>query len=373
MNIVELILKQLGGDTLAQLASVLGESPDGVQKALAAIVPTLLSGIGGAASKPNGAEKLWNSLRSVDDSLSDNFGSVIAKGGADELAKKGTSILGDLLGTGGLTSLIGPIAKFLAGNTALVTKLLPMIAPFALSMLSQQVKSGGLDAAGLLKMLLSQKSNIARAIPGDLAKGLAGVQGLSDLTNFASDTASNVGHTASKVGHAGAHAAKESTNWLLPVLALAALLGGLLWFLNQPEPPVKDSMPARTDEAMKSAVAAKNMAHSMAETIDPVKVTDDFTGYFKSIDGALDGITDADTAKAALPNLEKLAGRFDELTNVFKKLPAAGRTGMMGALEASQKSLQEKSEKVFGLPGVADLIKPWIDGILEKLAALIKG
>ena len=107
MNIVELILKLLGGDTLKQLSAFTGESPDLVQKALGAIVPTLLSGIGGAAAKPNGAEKLFNSLRSIDDSLSDNLGSVIAKGGADELAKKGTNILGDLLGSGGLTALIG--------------------------------------------------------------------------------------------------------------------------------------------------------------------------------------------------------------------------------------------------------------------------
>ena len=376
MNIVEMILKLLGGDTLKQLSAFTGESPDLVQKALGAIVPTLLSGIGGAAAKPNGAEKLWNSLRSVDDSLSDNLGSVIAKGGADELTKKGTSILGDLLGTGGLTALIGPLAKFLAGNTALVSKLLPMIAPFALSVLSKQVKSGGLDAAGLLKMLLSQKSNIARAIPGDLAKGLAGVQGLSDLANFASDTAANVGHTAanvghtaSKVGHAGAEAAKESTNWLLPILGLAALLGGLLWFLSQGKPAAKV-----VPDVSHSAPPMPHAAHAIPAVVDPVKaLTEDFTGYFKSIDGALDGITDVDTAQAAVPGLEKLVGQFDGLSALFGKLPAAGRGGVLSLLEGGEKTLQEKAEKVIGIPGVGELIKPLLDGLLEKLSVLIKG
>ena len=375
MNIVELILKLLGGDTLKQLSAFTGESPDLVQKALGAIVPTLLSGIGGAAAKPNGAEKLFNSLRSIDDSLSDNLGSVIAKGGADELAKKGTNILGDLLGSGGLTALIGPLAKFLAGTTALVSKLLPMIAPFALSVLSKQVKSGGLDAAGLLKMLLSQKSNIARAIPGDLAKGLAGVQGLSDLANFASDTAATVGHAAS----IGSEAVKESTNWLLPILALAALLGGLLWFLSQAKPVVKEVAHEATgkvmEEAGESAAMAIEKAKRAAEAVaDPVKaLTEDFTGYFKSIDGALDGITDVDTAKAAVPNLEKLVGQFEGLSGLFNKLPAAGRGGVLSLLEGGQKTLQEKAEKAVGIPGVGDLIKPLLDGLLEKLAALIKG
>ena len=374
MNIVELILKLLGGDTLKQLSAFTGESPDLVQKALGAIVPTLLSGIGGAAAKPNGAEKLFNSLRSIDDSLSDNLGSVIAKGGADELAKKGTNILGDLLGGGALTALIGPLAKFLAGNTALVSKLLPMIAPFALSVLSKQVKSGGLDAAGLLKMLLSQKSNIARAIPGDLAKGLAGVQGLSDLANFASDTAATVGHTASKVGQAGKEVAKESTNWFLPLLALAALIGGLLWWLSNSKPAVV------VDKANAPAMPAPSATRDAVEhapavgTLDPVKaLTEDFTGYFKSIDGALDGITDVDTAKAAVPNLEKLVGQFDGLSALFSKLPAAGRGGVLSLLEGGEKTLQEKAEKAIGIPGVGELIKPLLDGLLEKLSVLIKG
>lgn len=371
MNIVEMILKLLGGDTLKQLSSVLGESPEGVQKALAAIVPTLLSGVGGLASKPQGAEKLWNSLRSVDDTLSDNLGSVIAKGGADELAKKGTNILEDLMGKQSLLALIGPLAKFLAGNTALVSKLLPMVAPLILSVISKQVKSGGLDMGGLLKMLLSQQGNISRAIPADLAKGLAGIQGLGDLTSFASGA-------AGAVSNAGSQAAQESTNWLLPLLALAALIGGLLWWLSQAKPVVKeagDAGAAAMQKATKDmAAATKDMAAKTTVVADPVKaLTEDFTGYFKNIDGALDGITDVDTAKAAVPNLEKLAGQFDDLTGLFNKLPEAGRTGLLGLLEGGQKTLTEKTDKVLGIPGVGELLKPLLEGLLEKVAALIKG
>ena len=116
------------------------------------------------------------------------------------------------------------------------------------------------------------------------------------------------------------------------------------------------------------------MAEATAAAADPVKaLTENFTGYFKSIDGALDGITDVDTAKAAVPGLEKLTGQFDDMTGLFKKLPEAGRTGMLSLLEGGQKTLQEKAEKVVGIPGVGELIKPLLDGLLEKLAALIKG
>ena len=369
MNIVELILKLLGGDTLKQLSSVLGESPEAVQKALAAIVPTLLSGVGGLASKPQGAEKLWNSLRTVDDSLSDNLGSVIAKGGAaDELTKKGTNILEDLMGKQSLLALIGPLAKFLAGNTALVSKLLPMVAPIILSVIGKQVKSGGLDLAGLMKLLLSQQGNIAKAIPADLAKGLAGVQGLGDLTSFASGA-------AAAVGNAGNEAAK-GVNWLLPLLALAALVGGYLYWQNFVQKPTKVAEPVvpdvgkmpSTDKLLQDKVGA------VIDTLDPAKaLTENLTGYFKSIDGELDGITDEATAKAAVPKLEKLVGQFDDLSGLFKKLPEAGRSGLLSLLEGGEKTLQEKAEKVVGIPGVGELLKPLLDGLLEKLAALIKG
>ena len=386
MNIVELILKALSGDTLKQLSSLVGESPEVVQKALAAIVPTLLSGVGGLASKPQGAEKLWSALKSVDPEISDNLGSVLAGAGAEELKKKGTSILEDLMGKNSLASLIGPLAAFLAGNTGLVTKLLPLVAPFLLSFLGKQVKSGGLDLAGLTKLLLSQKGNIASALPAGLAKGLAGVQGLGDLTSFASEA-------TKAVSNAGSKAASESTNWLAPALIAGALLLGGLWWFNQtkPSPKIDAEQMARNMgqsisnemaklknatttgvEQMKEA-AEEGVEHAK-ELLDPVNaLTKNFGGYFDSINGALDGITDADTAKAAMPNLEKLSGQFDDLTGLFKKLPEAARGGFTTLLEAGQKTLAEKSEKVLGIPGVSDLLKPLLDGLLAKIAELLKG
>ena len=363
MNIVELILKALSGDTLKQLSSLVGESPDGVQKALAAIVPTLLSGIGAAAAKPQGAEKLFNTLKHVN---ADDLGGILA-GGAEEVQKKGTNILEDLLGKQSLAALIVPLAKFLAGNTALVTKLLPMVAPFVLSILSKQMKSGGLDAAGLLKMLLSQKGNIGAALPKGLAEGLAGVQGLGDLTSFATGA-------TQAVKSAGTEA--PSTNWLLPILAIAALLAAGWWFLNQKPPKAvlnTDQMKADAEKSMKKASESmQSMAESAAE--DPVKaLTKNFGGYFESVGGALDAITDEETAKAAVPKLEKMTGEFDAMSALFKKLPDAARGGFSTLLEGGQKTLTEKAEKVLGIAGVSDLLKPLLDGLLEKLAALLKG
>ena len=61
MNLIEIILKQLlSGDILGSLAGALGTSQDDAKKAISASVPAMLSGIGSMASKPEGADKLWN-------------------------------------------------------------------------------------------------------------------------------------------------------------------------------------------------------------------------------------------------------------------------------------------------------------------------
>jgi hypothetical protein len=35
--------------------------------------------------------------------------------------------------------------------------------------------------------------------------------------------------------------------------------------------------------------------------------------------------------------------------------------------------LTEKSEKVLGIPGVSELLKPILDGLLAKVVAMLKG
>lgn len=55
INLVEAITEYLKGPLINQLAGVIGESPEKTRTATAGIVPALLSGLAGTASKPEGA------------------------------------------------------------------------------------------------------------------------------------------------------------------------------------------------------------------------------------------------------------------------------------------------------------------------------
>jgi len=373
MNLVELILKQLlSGDVLGNLAGALGASTEDTKKAVSASIPAMLGGIGSLASKPEGANKLWNSLKQVDENIGTDWGGMLTGEKGNELAKSGTSMLESVFGKGLLSALINGLGGFLGGKSALITKLLPMLAPMLMGTIARQVKSGGLDLAGLTKMLTGQKGNIAAAMPQGLLNSLSGVQGLGDLAGFAKGAAATAG-SASRAAASAATEAVSPLKWLLPLLALAAIAFAGYWFFIRPKPVAPKSprpetvAPSATDQATSGIGAAADLAEGATE------LASEFTSLFDKFSKTLAGITDTATAQAAVPELQKMNDQIDLLKESLEKLPAAARPAVNKAIETSTKVFQEQSEKVLALPGVGDVLKSVIEGIVKKLVALVTG
>ena len=397
MNIVELILKALSGETLKQLSGAFGESSETVQKALAAIVPTLLSGIGQLATQPQGADKLWSTLRSVDDQAADDFGKVLGEKGVDDVTQKGSIILDELLGKVNVVAILKALGTFLASNPEFLKKLVPLVAPLILSIINKQVKSGGLDLAGLLKLLLAQKGNIAKAMPAGLTQSLAGVQGLGDIASFAS---SNTALPAETIG-------KPATSWSTWLVAAVASIGLVAATWHQLYQGV-DAEKARTlasmreaDEQLKNGTyafppkfrpaptssnppgeaighgdvkeAVSDAASEGTTVVDPVKdFSNEFAGFFELLSQTLEGISDVDTANQSLPKLEKLNEQLDGIVNQFGKVPDAARSSLLEVVETGHKSISDKVNKLIEIPGVVDVIQSLLKLIQSKFDLLLK-
>ena len=86
----------------------------------------------------------------------------------------------------------------------------------------------------------------------------------------------------------------------------------------------------------------------------------------------LQGVTDATSAKAALPQLEKRGAEFDKLRDLAGKLPVDGKTAFAALVAQLRPSIEELFNKVLAIPGVSDIAKPVIDGLRAKLNALSK-
>jgi uncharacterized protein YjeT (DUF2065 family) len=411
MNLLETLMKNFGGDTVGQLAKVVGGDSADVGNLVKGLLPTILAGLSTTASAPGGADKIAAALKGSSEGKEFDLDSILNGGPAkvEEATKKGTSILEGLFGKGMLLALLPVLGKVL-GNSGLITKLLPLLAPMALKMIVGQMggKSsgggGGFDIGSLTKLLVGQKSSFLGALPSGLGDALKGVQGFADLggdvARTAGAAAQSVGkavdsaaHSASRAAGQAADAGSDFMSKLLPLaLGALALLAGLYFFTR----PAADKVDAAKDAAGKAANQAAQMTTQIAGEAKKAaanagkavegavegatdalgEVGDAFLGnakgMFKDLTGLLDGIKDADTATAAAPKLEEQYSILEKMIAGTKDLPEAAQGAVGAVVKEATGALNSKITEILGLPGVADILKPILDKITAGLVGWFK-
>ena len=358
MNLMDMVKDQVAGSLGSQAAKFLGESEDGVGKALEGIFPTLLTKMADTADDSNGLTKLFDMAKGNDDSILDDIGGLFG-GGAGNVAKlmnNGSGALNLLLGnsTGGL---IDKIAGFSGLKGSAASSLIKMAAPFLMSMVGRHIKNKALDAVGLGKFLGTQRGYAKSAMPGGLlsalgagflGKGASAVSGLAGdgmdagkkivggVGNAAGKVVGGVGDAAGKVvggagdaagkvvggagkmvgnaanmaGDVGGAAVKTGGSifkWLLPLLLLIGVGG---WFGIGPGCGGAADMAKGAVE--KTAAVAGDAAGSVAGAAgDAVKgaadMAGDAAGAVAGAAGAVFGKID-EAAKKALDGIKFTAG-----------------------------------------------------------------
>ena len=268
MDLVRLIMEQLSPQLIGRIASALGLDPASAQKAVAAGVPALLSGLVSLVSKPEGASRLVTILQQQEPSQVDRTASMIGSGNQQALVDQGTNTLSSLFGNSTLNSLSGALGRFAGTGEGQAKSLLAMVAPIAMGVLGGQQKSQGLDAKGLTNLLTSQKDPIASAMPAGFAKLLGStglLEGVSDrisdagagATRAAQATATQMQSTARATTAAATRQATAtrglSSRWLWIIAALVVLaLLAYYWYgirgveqVAEPETPPATRPPPR--------------------------------------------------------------------------------------------------------------------------------
>jgi hypothetical protein len=280
-------------------------------------------------------------------------------------AAKGSGLLGSLLGGNTLSGIVSLLSKFLGFGGEPTSKLLGYLAPMVLGGVMNSFKGKTPDAAGLLSLFADNKSAIASAIPSGLS--LANIPGLGNATEAVRSTAATAGRTVGRAADTATEAASP-LKYLLPLLGLAAALGGLWWMFNQ--------KPAVAPPAAKPPVVATPKAPEVTVPTIPaipaeaVKLGSDLSGWFTSLTGSLGGITDVATAEAALPKLKDAVSQLDSAKSVFDKLPTAGKSSIISIITSNLGGIKDLIAKVASIPGVGDLVKPFTDPILNTLTAM---
>jgi Bacterial protein of unknown function (DUF937) len=357
-NLVSQIMDYLTPDIISKIAGYFGLERSSAQKVISASVPALLAGLVGLSSKPEGARQLSSVLSQQPSGMLDNLRSLSGGSQQRTLAENGASLLSSLFGGGGFNSLAGVIGKFAGIGEGTSKSMLGLLGPLVLGGVAQQQRQSGLDAEGLSGFLASQKENIASAMPSGLSSALSGT-GLLDTAGDTWRTGTAAVSEAARRGTTAASAA--SSNWLPWALGLLALVG-LAWWLSSQTGNRVAQQPSTTitDTGQSFVVGGVNVAGQVTAAINAMRL-------------ALQGVSDTNSAQAAVPRLRQAAANLDNASGLANQLPASGRNALASRVAAEIPALDRDFTTVMARPEVANVLRPEIDSLRTKLNALSRG
>ena len=378
MNITDLITSQLmSPDVLGKLSGLIGANESQTKTATSAAVPALLNVFGKMASTNSGADQLAKAMGGLDLGMLGNLAGALGGSQASGLGSMGGSLLTSLLGGGNnLSSLVGTIASFAGMQPGIMKTLLTYLAPMVLGMVAKQF-TGKPDASSVSRLFSEQSNNIRGALPKGLSLG---------------DFGSASGRPSEPARHGGHSPEPQSAGlpgWLLPLLALGALgLGWYIWNQNKAANEVRPVAVAETEEQIGPvtvketeivATKGKEIIDTVVDqiSIDPkfleaIRVGKNATDLFGGLTSVLKGVTNEETARLAVPELEKLAPMLTSLEEEAGRLPVEEKPAFTDFIGKNLGLLSTMIDKVMLLPGVKDLLGPVVGPMVETLTKMSK-
>src|SRR5262249_15531136 len=327
-NLIALVTQFLTPDLIARIASALGLDRTLAQKAISAALPSLSSGLAGTASSPDGARQLSNVLAQQPPDPLDSLKNAIGGTAQRALVDSGSNLWSTLLGGGTMNALSSAIGKFAGIGDGASKSLLGLLAPAVMGALGQQQRSAGLDAGGLATLLASQKDQFAAAIPSALADRLSGAGLLDTVEEGVRSSAAAAASAANRFGDASertvarasqaASAARSNAMSQLPLWLIAlAVLAGVTWYFlgshgggdvaeqTRPTTTQQVDQPRNVATERGELPRATTGAATQNLSVGGVDLAKQVGASVGSVKAALAGITDVNSAQAALPKIQE--------------------------------------------------------------------
>jgi hypothetical protein len=414
-NLVSYVMQFLTPDMVGRIASAMGLNRSDAQSGVTAAVPALLAALSGLADKPGGAQSLVNTIKQQS-GVVDNFASMIGGSNQASFIERGSSLLTSLLGSPDSASLASAVGRYAGLGQTRATSLLGMMAPLVMGLIGKQIGTRGIDVGSLTSLLASQKDQIAQTLPAGMGQMLesAGLGGgfdqmRSSTTGSASPSQSSRGSDYGRGSSSDQYRSSSNDQyrqyptsrpvtterstraepgvpnwvyWLLPLL----VLGGLLWYLlgrpheerqarQETPPPVttqqeRQSYPQTTGQAPGQSQQSQTTTGGQNVVVGGVDVKNALGDSLSDMRTSLQGITDASSAQAALPKLEAAKNQIDRVTSLVGQLSTDQKKALAGVVGTALPMISQLTDRVMGIPGVGDILKPTIDPLKNKLAEL---
>jgi hypothetical protein len=162
--------------------------------------------------------------------------------------------------------------------------------------------------------------------------------------------------------------------WVIPAL----VVGGLLFYLfgrgteqvaqqTTPLPPTKqvtDGTAPRDQVTPRMAPAAQSVV------VGGVDIGKQLGDNLSNLRTSLAGITDVESARAALPKLQEATAAIEKVGGMVPQLSADQRLSVSGLVAPAMAAINQLFERALAIPGVGDVLKPTVDNLKIKLADL---
>lgn len=244
---------QLSGDVVSHVSSLLGEPPAQTGTAASAGLQALLGAMAQKATMPQGAGDLVALIDRVPTTVPGGITGMLAGGSTiREVLEYGAPLATALLGTQqtGVTSWLASTAAI--GKDS-ASSLLGLLTPLLLNGLGMYLASNGssVTASAIGSLFANQASSLFGSAPAGLASAL-GASSLADLTRGLRPPPHAVDHpTDGGLGF---------LKWLLPLLAIAALIAYML----SRSPTAEDTAKVVADNAATAANSAATATSNAA-------------------------------------------------------------------------------------------------------------
>jgi hypothetical protein len=333
----------------AKVAGALGLPEGVVRKAMAVGVPVILASLLKRGSTAGGTEAIAATLGGLGKNPLDGMSGAV--GDASQVAaaaQSGSDMLASLMGTGTCTSLAKTLAEYAGIDEKAAGPMLGLAGSAALGGLKTTAGEQGLDAAGVMRLLGSQKDQINAAIPSDLGRMLS-VAGILPQ-------AADVKNTVRAATPAAPAPSGGKLKWVIGLVALAAVG----WLGSQ----FLGGKPSPVTTATTEAPAAANPL-----VVDGVNIGESVQSVFTTLTSTLGSVTDVATADAAVKSLTDADATLGGLEAAIGGLSGEGKTALSTLIGGALPAIKTTVDGLLGDSAIAPILKPVLDSIMSRLTS----
>jgi OOP family OmpA-OmpF porin len=242
-GILDSLMGMLGPQVVGPVASKLGESPETVQRGLQMGSAAMLAGLASKAGQPGFMSQIFGLVTNPANTsgalsgITSSLGSLASGATSSPLGSLGGQFLSSIFGSN-LSSVTDSLGRSTGLASGKMGSVLSMAAPLVLGVIGQHVRQNGLSASDLGNTLKAEAPSFQRFLPAGLSSMLGGA--------------------TSAVAAAPAKVAAAGNRWLWPLVLLALLVIGAIWYFNRAKEPVSNAVQTASNAASNAGAAVSS-------------------------------------------------------------------------------------------------------------------